>query len=274
MELLRAAEHPTAQVVHAAAGVLRAGGAVVLPTDTVYGVAALASLPGATAQLWRLKGRRDDQPFAVLVADLDQGLALLDLSSPPAPADERDGGVRDGNEGEGDGGARDGDECGVRDGGEGDGGVRDGGVRDGGEHGGGGDVASAPSERRALVRAWTERFWPGALTVVGPRSAAARPLELGPTALDTIGVRCPANPIVRALAAEVGPLATTSANRSGEPTARDAEAAAASLAEAVPIVIDGGPAGTVASTVVDVTVTPWRVLRVGAIPPEALVLAR
>ena len=46
--------------------------------------------------------------------------------------------------------------------------------------------------------------------------------------------------------------------------------AAASLADAVPLVVDGGPAGTVASTVVDATGATWRVLREGAITTEQL----
>ncbi len=119
------------------------------------------------------------------------------------------------------------------------------------------------------VRAWMDRWWPGPLTLVLRRSEASLGLHLG-GAPDTIGVRCPDHPFVRALAAEVGPLAATSANRSGEPTPATAAEAAASLIAPVPLVVDGGPAGTVASTVVDATQHPWRILREGAITAEDL----
>jgi L-threonylcarbamoyladenylate synthase len=86
----------------------------------------------------------------------------------------------------------------------------------------------------------------------------------------TIGVRCPDHQFVRALAAEVGPIATTSANRTGQPTPLTAIEAAASLSGAVDLVVDGGPAGKAASTVVDASTEPWRVLRSGAITPDRL----
>lgn len=60
-----------------AADALRAGGVVVVPTDTVYGVAALPSLPGATDRLFELKGRDRTQPLAVLVADGAQAATLV-----------------------------------------------------------------------------------------------------------------------------------------------------------------------------------------------------
>ena len=75
---------------------------------------------------------------------------------------------------------------------------------------------------------------------------------------------------MRALAAEVGPIATTSANRTGEPTPVDAAAAAASLVGAVDLVVDGGPAGTLASTVVDASGPTWSILREGAITADQL----
>jgi L-threonylcarbamoyladenylate synthase len=183
--------------VELAADVLARGGTVVLPTDTVYGLAALPSVVGATDALFRLKARAADQPFAVLVADVAQALDLLAEVSPE-------------------------------------------------------------------TRGWMERWWPGALTIVGSRSADALGLELG-TGPDTIGVRCPDLAFLRDVAARVGPIATTSANRSGEPTPLDAAAAAASLDGPVDLVVDGGPAGNLASTVVDTVARPWRVLREGAV---------
>jgi L-threonylcarbamoyladenylate synthase len=112
-------------------------------------------------------------------------------------------------------------------------------------------------------------LWPGPLTIVLRRSAVASGLALG-GGTETIGVRCPDHPFVRALAAEVGPIATTSANRSGEPTPVDAAAAAASLVGSADLVVDGGPAGTVASTVVDASGEGWSILREGAITADQL----
>ena len=76
-------------------------------------------------------------------------------------------------------------------------------------------------------------------------------------------------PVPRALAAAVGPLPVTSANLSGLPPARDAAEIAAQLGDAVDCIVDGGPAhGGPASTVVDCTVDPVRILRVGAVPED------
>ncbi|MDQ3128609.1 MAG: Sua5/YciO/YrdC/YwlC family protein, partial [Chloroflexota bacterium] len=83
--------------------------------------------------------------------------------------------------------------------------------------------------------------------------------------------RMPDHPTPRALAAAVGPLPTTSANVSGVPEARDAAEIIAQLGDAIDLVLDGGPAhGGPASTVVDCTVEPPRILRVGAIPIAAI----
>src|SRR5258705_526134 len=75
----------------------------------------------------------------------------------------------------------------------------------------------------------------------------------------------------RALARIVGPLPTTSANRSGEPEARDADELEAQLGDALDLILDGGPAaGGSASTVVDTTTDPVGILREGAISAEAI----
>jgi tRNA A37 threonylcarbamoyladenosine synthetase subunit TsaC/SUA5/YrdC len=82
----------------------------------------------------------------------------------------------------------------------------------------------------------------------------------------TIGVRLPDHPTPRALAAAVGPLPTTSANRSGRPEGRDAAEIVDQVGDAIDLVLDGGPAhGGPASTVVDCCGERPRVLRVGAI---------
>ncbi|MCU1487996.1 MAG: threonylcarbamoyl-AMP synthase [Actinomycetia bacterium] len=194
------AGHPDA--LARAAAVLRDGGAVVLPTDTVYGVAALPSVPGATEQLFALKQRSDRQPLAVLVADAAQAASLV---APPAP-----------------------------------------------------DVAR-----------WMAELWPGPLTIVLARSGAALDLELGGDRA-TIGMRCPALDVLRALADLVGPIATTSANRHGHPTPTTAAEAADALAGDVALVLDGGPCDGMPSTVVDAATRVWRVLREGPVEADRL----
>ena len=129
----------------------------------------------------------------------------------------------------------------------------------------------------AAARAMAEAFWPGGLTLVVPRRTD-HPLPLAltggalaPGAIPTVGLRVPDHPAPRDLAAAVGPLPTTSANRSGEPEARDADEIVAILGESVALILDGGPAhGGPASTVVDVTGGAPRILRIGAVAPEAI----
>lgn len=116
-------------------------------------------------------------------------------------------------------------------------------------------------------------FWPGGLTLVVPqRPDADLPPELT-GGLATIGLRLPAHDSPRALAAALGPLPVTSANRSGEPPADSAEAVLAQLGDrpGVTLILDGGPAtGGVASTVVDCASGRPQVLREGAIPRDVL----
>lgn len=120
-------------------------------------------------------------------------------------------------------------------------------------------------------------FWPGGLTLVVPRRTN-RPLpaaltggELAPGAIPTVGLRVPAHDAPRALARALGPLPTTSANRSGEPEARDADEIEALLGEAIDLILDGGPAmGGPASTVIDCTGPTPLVRREGAISLDAI----
>lgn len=193
-----AADPPVAAAVAQAAAVLRAGDAVALPTDTVYGLAALPSVDGATARLFTLKGRAPTVPLAVLCASADQALGLADPAAVSAP-----------------------------------------------------------------VRRIADRLWPGSLTLVLPRRPGLG-WPLGEPAA-TVGVRCPDHALVLALAAEVGPLATTSANPHGEPTPATAAGVAALFGDGLGLVLDGGPCAGVPSTVVDATGPTWRVLRAGAV---------
>jgi L-threonylcarbamoyladenylate synthase len=133
------------------------------------------------------------------------------------------------------------------------------------------DAAQAPRIARwpPNAAALADAFWPGGLTIVVPQ----RPDVPLPAALTggspTIGLRVPNHPAPRALAAAVGPLPTTSANVSGLAEARDATAIVDQLGESIDLVLDGGPAhGGPASTVVDCSVEPPRLLRAGAVPVE------
>src|SRR5690606_17036345 len=72
------------EVVERVVEALRGGGAVVLPTDTVYGVAALPSDRDAVERLFALKGRELEVPLAVLCADADQALGLTTPADPAA----------------------------------------------------------------------------------------------------------------------------------------------------------------------------------------------
>jgi L-threonylcarbamoyladenylate synthase len=116
-------------------------------------------------------------------------------------------------------------------------------------------------------------FWPGGLTLVVPqRAEAGFPPELTGGAA-TIGLRLPAHDAPRALAAAVGPLPVSSANRSGEPPAISAAEVVSQLGDSpdLAVVLDGGPAGGgVASTVVDCAIGPPRILRAGAIAVDVL----
>ena len=121
-------------------------------------------------------------------------------------------------------------------------------------------------ELSPAARALAERHWPGGLTLVARRRGGPDPLH----GRETLGVRAPAVGWLRWLIDEVGPVTGTSANRHGVDPPPDASTAAASLAVAAAFVIDGSAHGGVASTVADVTGDEPVMLRVGAVPPEAL----
>lgn len=105
--------------------------------------------------------------------------------------------------------------------------------------------------------------WPGALTLVLPRRRGVG-LDLGPPPT-TVGVRCPDDALVRAVADRLGPLATTSANRHRQPTPASAADVAALFGERVALVVDGGERPGRASTVVDCTGPEPVVLRDGEV---------
>jgi len=180
------------------------GDLVVIPTDTVYGVAADAFSPSGVEKLVTAKGRTLASPPPVLIPGIPTMDALAE---------------------------------------------------------------SVPDEVRDLVAA----YWPGGLTVIlHARSTLA--WNLGETR-GTVALRMPSHPIALELLSETGPLAVSSANTTGIPAATTAAEAEAMLGDAVAIYLDGGPGGTVASTIVDATALDkpegrLRIVREGAISSE------
>jgi len=119
-----------------------------------------------------------------------------------------------------------------------------------------------------MARRLAERFWPGPLTLVLPKHPSL-PAELSSQA--TIGVRMPDHPVALALLRVTGPLAVTSANRSGEASAVTAQEVVEQLGGRIGLVLDGGQTpGGVSSTVVDCSGDTPVILRQGPISLEEL----
>jgi len=119
-----------------------------------------------------------------------------------------------------------------------------------------------------LAMRLVEKFWPGPLTIVLQQ---ASDLADAISAHGTVGVRIPDHPIAQELIRAAGPLAVTSANRSGDTEACTAEEIEANMGAQVDLIVDGGrtPGGQ-PSTVVDCTQDPPRILRVGPISEEEI----
>lgn len=111
-------------------------------------------------------------------------------------------------------------------------------------------------------------FWPGALTLV---VAASPDLPANLSPLPTVGVRMPDHPQTLALLQRCGPLAVTSANLSGAPSAVSAADVYEQIGALIPLILDGGktPGGT-SSTVVDCTVEPVVILRAGPVSAKQI----
>ncbi|MCL5104402.1 MAG: L-threonylcarbamoyladenylate synthase [Armatimonadetes bacterium] len=126
-------------------------------------------------------------------------------------------------------------------------------------------LAQIASEVSEDARVLATRYWPGPLTLVLPKNPTLPDLVTG--GAETIGVRVPDHPVALALLRELGqPIVASSANKSGGEPPRDAEEAIGQLGQSVSVVLDAGPCRIgVASTVVDVSVRPARILRQGAI---------
>ncbi|MFJ5955052.1 L-threonylcarbamoyladenylate synthase [Paenarthrobacter sp. NPDC092416] len=179
---------------------------IVMPTDTVYGIAADAFSPLAVTLLLASKGRSRQMPPPVLIPRIN---ALDGLAT---------------------------------------------------------DV---PADARALAQA----FWPGGLTLI-LHAQPSLDWDLGETK-GTVALRMPDDEIALELLALTGPLAVSSANRTGQEPAQTASEARMQLAESVEVYLEGGfrpveGTAAVSSTIVDATATPFRVVRQGAVSLEQL----
>jgi L-threonylcarbamoyladenylate synthase len=134
------------------------------------------------------------------------------------------------------------------------------------------DLATASSiaelDERAARAA--EAWWPGPVTLVLPRTRTSAGWDLGDER-ETVGVRIPDEPLALEVLRRSGPLAVTSANRSGEPPGRTCDELVAAFGEAVAVYLcRAEPLDGEASSVLDLATSPPRVLREGALPAEVL----
>lgn len=191
-------DFPDPAVIEKAAAILRSGGLVAFPTETVYGLGANALDSAAVAAIYRAKGRPARNPVIVHVA--------------------------------------------------------------------------SPSEAIPLVRTWTataqllaERFWPGPLTLVLPRSECVPDIVTGGG--PTVAVRCPTHRVALALIRAAGvPIAAPSANRSSNLSPTLAQHVVRDLSGRIDAILDGGPTSEgIESTVIDLSQALPRLLRPGPI---------
>jgi L-threonylcarbamoyladenylate synthase len=121
-------------------------------------------------------------------------------------------------------------------------------------------VLGVSKQARALI----EAFWPGGLSIVF-NHAPSLAWDLGDTR-GTVVLRMPLHPVALELLREVGPMAVSSANRSGQPSPSTAQQAREQLGESVPVYLDAGETGApVSSTIIDMTRAEPVVLREGAV---------
>lgn len=185
------------------AEIIRSGGLLGIPTETVYGLGANGLDPEAVKKIFAAKGRPQDNPLILHVSGKEQ----VDVICHDVP-----------------------------------------------------------------VEAWMlmEKFWPGPLTLILPaRDLVPRQTTAG---LDTVGVRCPANALTRAVIDKAGvPIAAPSGNLSGKPSPTTAEHMLHDMAGKIEAIMDGGPCAVgVESTIVDLTGKSPRLLRPGGVTPEVL----
>ena len=197
--------HPESDpnAVRDAAAILRRGGLLGIPTETVYGLGADALNEDAVRNIFLAKGRPQDNPLIIHVPDASW-LERYCRDVPPA------------------------------------------------------------AYRLA------ERFWPGPLTMILPRRDIVPLRTTG--GLETVGVRCPDHPVTLAIIEAAGvPVAAPSGNTSGRPSPTTAAHMIEDMDGKIDGIVDGGPCTVgVESTIIDLTVTPPRLLRPGGLPLESL----
>ena len=121
----------------------------------------------------------------------------------------------------------------------------------------------------AYAQALVDELWPGPLTLVCKQQPSLR-WDLGDTR-GTVAVRMPDHAVALELLERTGPLAVSSANRTGMDAATDADQAEQMLGESVEVLLDDGPTpGPVPSTIVDATGPTGRLLRAGALSLDRL----
>ena len=186
-----------------AAAILRQGGLLGIPTETVYGLGANALDETAVLHIFEAKGRPQDNPLILHVPGADW-LELYCHDIPP------------------------------------------------------------------VAYTLAERFWPGPLTMILPRRDIVPLRTTG--GLETVGVRCPDHPMTLAIIREAGiPVAAPSGNTSGRPSPTTAQHMLEDMDGKIDGIVDGGPCSVgVESTIIDLTVTPPRLLRPGGLPLESL----
>ena len=189
--------------IREAAQILRSGGLLGIPTETVYGLGASALNEDAVLHIFQAKGRPQDNPLIIHVPDV----TWLERY-----------------------------------------------------------CAQVPETAYRLA----EAFWPGPLTMILPRKPIVPLRTTG--GLDTVGVRCPDHPVTRAIIQEAGvPVAAPSGNTSGRPSPTSAADMLEDMDGKIDGIVDGGPCRVgVESTIIDLTVTPPRLLRPGGLPLEDL----
>lgn len=197
--------HPESDpnAVRDAAAILRRGGLLGIPTETVYGLGADALNEDAVSRIFLAKGRPQDNPLIIHVPDASW-LERYCRDVPPA------------------------------------------------------------------AYQLAERFWPGPLTMILPRRDIVPLQTTG--GLETVGVRCPNHPVTLAIIEAAGvPIAAPSGNTSGRPSPTTAAHMIEDMDGKIDGIVDGGPCTVgVESTIIDLTVTPPRLLRPGGLPLESL----
>jgi L-threonylcarbamoyladenylate synthase len=127
------------------------------------------------------------------------------------------------------------------------------------------------AEWNDLARRASERFWPGPVAIVLARKPDR--YERAACGLPTISLRCPDDNLCQAILAGAGPLAATSANRSGAPAFVGADTKMGDLPDADVVVLAGPTRWRTESTIVDCTHEAPVVMREGVVPASAIMTA-